>query len=187
MKKQEHFKDSDLALSYGFLPVFSEMEVESVCKNGLEVGNYEFGCLGNPAYGIYLSRFSDVVNPLPPSKIYSGTFVIFRVLMGRIASVVLGASQMQPLPCFDCHICKTVSSQRLYDSAQMYLYEYCDTDLLSSLCRFYPVAVIRYNGLLRNIPPSYTMWVGTFCFGEEFTFEDAQINVFSARTKSLRL
>ncbi|XP_010767434.1 protein FAM208A-like [Notothenia coriiceps] len=78
--------DKELEESYCFL-LAENAKLPVLCEKGLQVGQSWITVLGNPTKGVYLSKYSDLlqVNPINPG--FTGDMVIFKVMKGKVKSI----------------------------------------------------------------------------------------------------
>ncbi|XP_041748584.1 protein TASOR isoform X2 [Coregonus clupeaformis] len=124
-----------------------------ICENGLLVGHSWITALGNPAKGVYLSKYSDLlqVNPFNPGVM--GEIIIFKVIKGKVKSIYENMSKnlLDPTPKFDSHLSKNASkvtsltSYRAYELTQQYFYEYDFDELKARPRHVCPYAVVSFQ------------------------------------------
>uniref|UniRef100_A0A4W5M3V9 TASOR pseudo-PARP domain-containing protein n=1 Tax=Hucho hucho TaxID=62062 RepID=A0A4W5M3V9_9TELE len=124
-----------------------------ICENGLHVGHSRITALGNPAKGVYLSKYSDVlqVNPFNPGVM--GEIIIFKVIKGKVKSIYddMSKNLLDPTPKFDSHLSKNASivtsltSYRAYELTQQYFYEYNFDELKARPRHVCPYAVVSFQ------------------------------------------
>ncbi|XP_036389780.1 uncharacterized protein LOC118781041 isoform X2 [Megalops cyprinoides] len=148
--KQESRSDSELLESYCFLLTDSS-KMPGICEKGLCVGHSRITTLGNPAMGVYLSRYSDLLhmNPFPVGV--SGEIIIFKVIRGRVRSFEIGLKNvLDPSPNYDCHVSKKASrvpsllSYRAFEITQQYFYEYAFDEIRLRPRHVCPYAVVSF-------------------------------------------
>eukprot|EP00063_Salmo_salar_P046636 XP_014021471.1 PREDICTED: protein FAM208A-like isoform X1 [Salmo salar] len=131
-----------------------------ICENGLLVGHSWITALGNPAKGVYLSKYSDLlqVNPFNPGVM--GEIIIFKVIKGKVKSVYDNMSKnlLDPTPKFDSHLSKNASivtsltSYRAYELTQQYFYEYDFDELKARPRHVCPYAVVSFQFKGKDAP-----------------------------------
>ncbi|KAJ8016093.1 hypothetical protein DPEC_G00003570 [Dallia pectoralis] len=150
--KQEGRTETELAESYCFL--FPEKsKLPWICEKGLSVGHSKINTLGNPAMGVYLSKFSDLLqmNPFEPGT--CGDIVIFKVMRGRLKNIFdnMPKSVLDPTPKFDCHVLKNATrvtsllSYRAFELTQQYFYEFAFDEIKSRPRHVCPYAVVSFQ------------------------------------------
>ncbi|KPP72892.1 protein FAM208A-like, partial [Scleropages formosus] len=162
--KQDGRTDKELQESFCFfLPDSSKLH--SICEKGLSVGHSRITTLGNPTMGVYLSKYSDLLqmNPFDPGT--TGDIIIFKVMKvaGRVKSIYENISKnvLDPTPKFDCHVSKNAAkvtslrSYRAFELTQQYFYEYSFDEIKSRPRHVCPYAVLSflYKGKEATPPP----------------------------------
>ncbi|KAL1021572.1 hypothetical protein UPYG_G00015030 [Umbra pygmaea] len=150
--KQEGRTDAELVESYCFLCP-EKSKLLCICEKGLSVGHSRITTLGNPAMGVYLSKFSDLLqmNPFEPGT--CGDIVIFKVMKGRLKTIFenMPKSVQDPSPKFDCHISKNATrvtsllSYRAFELTQQYFYEFAFDEIKSRPRHVCPYAVVSFQ------------------------------------------
>ncbi|XP_071082914.1 uncharacterized protein [Haliotis cracherodii] len=152
--KQAGYSDRDVADSYAFLLVDSEAEVETICKEGVKIGNLTTSCLGHPHMGVQLSKHADVLRPTSIPVRSKGLVIMFKVMKGRVKPVFenRGMPYLEPTPNHECHVSKanpqdgnTVTLTQLFETSQLYLYEYGDLTVEQRPRHICPFAVMSFN------------------------------------------
>uniref|UniRef100_A0A8C1TNA6 Transcription activation suppressor a n=1 Tax=Cyprinus carpio TaxID=7962 RepID=A0A8C1TNA6_CYPCA len=204
--KQDGRTEKELSETFCFL-LCDAQKVSVVCERGLSVGSSWLSMLGNPAKGVYLCQFSDLlqISPIEPGS--SGNIIIFKVIKGKVKSVHDCMSiGMDPTPKFDSHFSKnstrvtSLQSYRAFEYTQQYFYEYVDFDISSRPRHVCPYAVVSFyfkgkeasTVALKPLPPlrsnsqpsgtrrrCYTVWRGHFVNGGK--------DVYQASLRSLSL
>ncbi|XP_033745603.1 uncharacterized protein LOC117331117 [Pecten maximus] len=151
------YVEKELSDSFAFLCMDSENEDETVnkiCREGLHIGNSADSCLGHPKMGVHLCKHADILKPVGLSSGYTGHIIVFKVIKGKIKLVMenRSGSNLEPTPNHDCHISSTtgndlssMNQQNLYESTQLYLYEYGDENVQDVPRNVCPVAVVRFT------------------------------------------
>ncbi|XP_056243599.1 protein TASOR isoform X1 [Seriola aureovittata] len=143
--------DKELEESYGFLLAETD-KVPMLCEKGLCVGHSWITVLGNPTKGVYLSRYSDLlqINSFTPGA--TGEIVIFKVMKGKVKSIYENMKNLlDPTPRFDSHISKnaskvtSLSSYRAFELTQQYFYEYLFDELRQRPRQVCPYAVVSFQ------------------------------------------
>ncbi|KAL4655670.1 protein TASOR-like isoform X3 [Arapaima gigas] len=198
--RQDGRTDKELQESFCFLLPDSS-KLHSVCEKGLSVGHSRITTLGNPTMGVYLSKYSDLLqmNPFDPGT--TGDIIIFKVMKGRVKSIYENISKnvLDPTPKFDCHVSKNAAkvislrSYRAFELTQQYFYEYSFDEIKSRPRHVCPYAVVSfvYKGKEATPPPkpmaplrsssnisegpkgrsSYTLWNGQLLNGGKAVFQ----------------
>ncbi|XP_039566050.1 protein TASOR-like [Passer montanus] len=111
------YSQEELQESFAFLPFEQEEEAQRVCERGLRVNSSSSCSLGDPARGVYISKYSDCLHPSPWHQGKSGFIVICKLIKGKVRAIPESSpsSCTCPSPGYDCH----VSS----GSSQYYVYE----------------------------------------------------------------
>nr|XP_012596680.1 protein FAM208B isoform X3 [Microcebus murinus] len=79
-KKASNYTQEELQETYGFLLFETESQAKLVCQRGLRVGSSAITTLGDPAKGVYISKYSDYLHPRPWYHGKSGYVVIFNLI-----------------------------------------------------------------------------------------------------------
>ncbi|XP_071351563.1 protein TASOR isoform X2 [Trachinotus anak] len=197
--KMEGRTDKELEESYGFL-LADTVKLPMLCEKGLCVGQSWITVLGNPTKGVYLSRYSDLlqINSLTPGTI--GEIIIFKVMKGKVKSIYENMKNLlDPTPRFDSHISKNASkvtsltSYRAFELTQQYFYEYSFDELRQRPRQVCPYAVVSFQFKGKDAPlPSkplapvrsnsqsaegskersqFTVWSGDLVKGDEVLFQ----------------
>ncbi|XP_067683564.1 uncharacterized protein [Haliotis asinina] len=152
--KQAGYSDRDVADSYAFLLVESEAEVETICKEGVKIGNLTASCLGDPDMGVQLSKHADVLRSTSIPVRSKGIIIMFKVMKGHVKPVFenRGMPYLEPTPNHECHVAKanpqdgnTVTLSQLFETSQLYLYEYGDLTVEQRPRHICPFAVMAFN------------------------------------------
>ncbi|OWF39335.1 uncharacterized protein LOC110465158 [Mizuhopecten yessoensis] len=150
------YVEKELSDSFAFLcmDIENEEETNRICREGLHVGNSNDSCLGHPEMGIHLCKHADILKPVGLNLGHSGHLIVFKVMKGKIKSVMenRSGSRLEPTPNFDCHLSSTsgndlgsLNHHNLYESTQLYLYEYGDENVRDVPRNACPVAVVRFT------------------------------------------
>ncbi|KAM9757993.1 LOW QUALITY PROTEIN: protein TASOR [Menidia menidia] len=149
--KSEGRTEKELEESYCFL-LANTAELPFLCEKGLVVGHSRITVLGDPNKGVYLSRYSDLLqmNPLTPGT--TGEIIIFKVMKGKVKSIYENIKNlMDPTPRFDSHISKNASKvtsltcYRSFELTQQYFYEYFFDELRQRPRQACPYAVVSFQ------------------------------------------
>ncbi|KAI4886410.1 hypothetical protein NFI96_015341 [Prochilodus magdalenae] len=150
--KQAGRTEAELTDSYAFL--LPDMnKTHWICEKGLSVGHARISNLGNPAKGVYLSKYSDLLQINPFEAGASGDIIVFKVMKGRLKSIFenMPKSNLEPAPKFDCHMHKNASkvtsllSYRAFELTQQYFYEFAFEELRSRPRHVCPYAVVSFQ------------------------------------------
>uniref|UniRef100_W5L8S8 Transcription activation suppressor b n=1 Tax=Astyanax mexicanus TaxID=7994 RepID=W5L8S8_ASTMX len=150
--KQAGRTEAELTESYAFL-LPDTNKTHWICEKGLSVGHARLSNLGNPAKGVYLSKYSDLLQINPFDAGASGDIIIFKVMKGRLKSIFenMPKSNLEPAPKFDCHVHKNASkvtsllSYRAFELTQQYFYEFAFDELKSRPRHVCPYAVVSFQ------------------------------------------
>ncbi|KAK2861669.1 hypothetical protein Q5P01_001202 [Channa striata] len=191
--------EKELEESYCFLLNDAE-KLHSLCEQGLLVGQSRITVLGDPKKGVYLSRYSDLLqtNPFTPGA--TGEIVIFKVMKGKVKSIYENMKNLlDPTPRFDSHISKNTSkvtsltAYRAYELTQQYFYEYSFDEVRQRPRQVCPFAVVSFQVKGKDCPLSskplapirsnsqsaeaskeraqYTVWTGDLVKGDKVLFQ----------------
>ncbi|NXY59659.1 TASOR protein, partial [Callaeas wilsoni] len=104
-------------------------KAKEVCQTGLRVNSSSISTLGDPAKGVYISRYSDCLHPRPWQHGNSGYIVICKLIKGKVRAIAENATATFtcPSPGYDCHVSNhgpTKSSPcQAFEQSQYYVYE----------------------------------------------------------------
>ncbi|XP_078139750.1 protein TASOR-like [Centroberyx gerrardi] len=192
--------DKELEESYCFL-LADTVKLPWICEKGLCVGHSWITALGNPSKGVYLSKYSDLlqINPFTPGA--TGEIIIFKVMKGKVKSIYDNMSKnlLDPTPRFDCHLSKNASkvtsltSYRAFELTQQYFYEYSFDELRQRPRQVCPYVAVSFQFKGKDSPlPSkplaplrlnsqsseggkeraqYTVWTGDLVKGDQLLFQ----------------
>ncbi|XP_028265806.1 protein TASOR isoform X2 [Parambassis ranga] len=185
--KQEGRTEQELTESYCFL--FPEKsKLQWICEKGLSVGHCKITTLGNPSVGVYLSKYSDLLQMNPFEVGSSGDMIIFKVMRGRVKHIFenMPKNAIEPTPKFDCHMSKSANrvtsllSYRAFELTQQYFFEFAFDEIKARPRHVCPYAVVsfQYKGKEASATPMtahrfntvsregsrgkscYTLWTG---------------------------
>ncbi|XP_069100931.1 protein TASOR-like [Argopecten irradians] len=150
------YVEKELSDSFAFLcmDMENEEEINKICKEGLHIGNSVDSCLGHPKMGVHLCKHADILKPVGLHSGYTGHIIVFKVMKGKIKSVMenRNGSCLEPTPNHDCHVSSTtgndlgsLNQRDLYESTQLYLYEYGEENVQDVPRNVCPVAVVRFT------------------------------------------
>ncbi|NXD44021.1 TASOR protein, partial [Copsychus sechellarum] len=74
------YSQEELQETFAFLLFEKEEEAKEVCQSGLRVNSSSNSTLGDPAKGVYISKYSDCLQPRPWSHRKSGYIVICKLI-----------------------------------------------------------------------------------------------------------
>ncbi|XP_027135126.1 uncharacterized protein tasora isoform X2 [Larimichthys crocea] len=149
--KSDGRTDKELEESYCFLLTDTD-KLPWICEKGLFVAQSWITVLGNPNKGVYLSRYSDLLqlNAITPGA--TGEILIFKVMKGKVKSIYENMKNLlDPTPRFDSHISKNASkvtsltSYRGFELTQQYFYEYSFDEVRQRPRQVCPYAVISFH------------------------------------------
>ncbi|KAL0978818.1 hypothetical protein UPYG_G00176120 [Umbra pygmaea] len=150
--KQDGRTEKELEETHCFL-LSDHLKLPWICEKGLSVGHSWITSLGNPAKGVYLSKYSDLlqINPFNPGVM--GEIIIFKVIKGKVKSIYDNMSKnlLDPTPKFDCHFSKnaskvtSIASYRAFELTQQYFYEYDFDELRVRPRHVCPYAVVSFQ------------------------------------------
>ncbi|XP_044067733.1 protein TASOR isoform X2 [Siniperca chuatsi] len=153
--KQEGRTEQEMTESYCFLYP-EKSKVQWTCEKGLSVGHSRITTLGNPSQGVYLSKYSDLLQINPFDVGWFGDMIIFKVMRGRIKHIHenMPKNAIEPTPKSDCHLSKSANrvtsllSYRAFELTQQYFFEFAFDEIKARPRHVCPYAVVsfRYNG-----------------------------------------
>ncbi|KAM6292587.1 protein TASOR 2 [Porphyrio hochstetteri] len=131
-KEAAGYSQEELEETFAFLLFDNEEEAKEVCQTGLRVNSSSISTLGDPAKGVYISKYADCLHPRPWYHGKSGYIVICKLIKGKVKVVSENHSTSYtcPSPGYDCHV--TVSRTNLpsktshfkaFEQSQYYVYE----------------------------------------------------------------
>ncbi|XP_061195313.1 uncharacterized protein LOC133203560 [Saccostrea echinata] len=145
------YSDKESGDCVAFLCVEDEELMFKICRDGVPIGNYPRSCLGHPMMGVQLCKHADIIKPVPLQPNDTGYLILFKIIKGRIKSVAESISEnpLEPTPHFDCHVSSNVpdtsaSYQSLFESSQVYMYEYGEEEVVQYPRNVCPVAVVSF-------------------------------------------
>ncbi|NXH90252.1 TASOR protein, partial [Edolisoma coerulescens] len=128
-KEAAGYSREELQETFAFLLFEKEEEAKEVCQSGLRVNSSSMSALGDPAKGVYISKYSDCLHPRPWQHGKSGYIVICKLIKGKVRVIAENStpSSTCPSPGYDCHVSghgPTGSSPcRAFEHSQYYVYE----------------------------------------------------------------
>ncbi|XP_071332606.1 protein TASOR isoform X1 [Trachinotus anak] len=150
--KQEGRTEQELAESYCFLYP-DKSKLQWICEKGLSVGHSRITTLGNPSVGVYLSKYSDLLQINPFEVGSFGDMIVFKVMRGRIKHIHenMPKNAMEPTPKFDCHLSKSANrvtsllSYRAFELTQQYFFEFAFDEIKPRPRHICPYAVVSFQ------------------------------------------
>ncbi|XP_061554323.1 protein TASOR isoform X1 [Phycodurus eques] len=150
--KQEGRTEQELAESYCFLYP-DKSKLQWICEKGLSVGHSRITTVGNPSVGVYLSKFSDLlqINPFEVGSV--GDMIIFKVMRGRVKHIHenMPSNAKEPATKFDCHLSKSANrvtsllSYRAFELTQQYFFEFAFDEIKARPRHVCPYAVVSFQ------------------------------------------
>ncbi|XP_041655326.1 protein TASOR isoform X2 [Cheilinus undulatus] len=150
--KQEGRTDQELTESYCFLYP-DKTKLLWICEKGLTVGHSRIMTLGSPSVGVYLSKYSDLlqINPLDVGCV--GDIIVFKVMRGRIKHIHenMPKNTIEPTPKFDCHLSRSANrvtsllSYRAFELTQQYFFEFAFEEIKARPRQVCPYAVVSFQ------------------------------------------
>ncbi|XP_026223768.1 protein TASOR isoform X1 [Anabas testudineus] len=150
--KQEGRTEQELAESYCFL-FPDKSKLQWICEKGLSVGHSRITTLGNPSTGVYLSKYSDLLQINPFEVGSFGDMILFKVMRGRIKHIHenMPKNAIEPTPKFDCHLSKSANrvtsllSYRAFELTQQYFFEFAFDEIKARPRHVCPYAVVSFQ------------------------------------------
>ncbi|KAM4562233.1 protein TASOR isoform 2-T2 [Odontesthes bonariensis] len=150
--KQEGRTEQELTESYCFL-FPDKSKLQWICEKGLTVGHCRITTLGNPSMGVYLSKYSDLLQINPFEVGSFGDMIIFKVMRGRIKHIHenMPKNTIEPSPKFDCHLSKSANrvtsllSYRAFELTQQYFFEFAFDEIKARPRHVCPYAVVSFQ------------------------------------------
>ncbi|XP_021171935.2 protein TASOR isoform X2 [Fundulus heteroclitus] len=150
--KQEGRTEQELVESYCFL-FPDKSKLQWICEKGLSVGHCKVTTLGNPSVGVYLSKYSDLLQINPFEVGSFGDMLIFKVMRGRIKHIHENTPKnaIEPSPKFDCHLSKSANrvtsllSYRAFELTQQYFFEFAFDEIKARPRHVCPYAVVSFQ------------------------------------------
>ncbi|XP_051468001.1 protein TASOR 2 isoform X4 [Apus apus] len=130
-KEAAGYSQEELEETFAFLLFDKEEEAKEVCQTGLRVNSSSISTLGDPAKGVYISKYADCLHPRPWYHGKSGYIVICKLIKGKVKVVSENytTSYTCPSPGYDCHIAlsrtapSNTSHFQAFEQSQYYVYE----------------------------------------------------------------
>ncbi|KAM6976901.1 protein TASOR [Aplochiton taeniatus] len=150
--KQEGRTEAELAESFCFL-FPDKAKLPWICEKGLSVGHSRITTLGNPSLGVYLSKYSDLLQINPFDVGACGDIVVFKVMRGRLKHIHenMPKSVMEPTPKTDCHVSKNANrvtsllSYRAFEQTQQYFCEFAFNEIKPRPRHVCPYALVSFQ------------------------------------------
>ncbi|XP_067448609.1 protein TASOR isoform X1 [Thunnus thynnus] len=150
--KQEGRTEQELTESYCFLYP-DKSKLQWICEKGLSVGHSRITTLGNPSVGVYLSKYSDLLQINPFEVGSFGDMIVFKVMRGRIKHIHENTPKnaIEPTPKFDCHLSKSANrvtsllSYRAFELTQQYFFEFAFDEIKARPRHVCPYAVVSFQ------------------------------------------
>ncbi|XP_068256621.1 protein TASOR 2 isoform X2 [Nyctibius grandis] len=134
-KEAAGYSQEELKETFAFLLFDNEEEAKEVCQTGLRVNSSSVSMLGDPAKGVYISKYADCLHPRPWYHGKSGYIVICKLIKGKVKVVSENytTSSTCPSPGYDCHVAMSrnnmqakTSHYQAFEQSQYYVYEVSD-------------------------------------------------------------
>ncbi|XP_068025323.1 protein TASOR 2 isoform X4 [Melanerpes formicivorus] len=131
-KEAAGYSQEELEETFAFLLFDNEDEAKEVCQTGLRVNSSSISTLGDPAKGVYISKYADCLHPRPWHHGKSGYIVICKLIKGKVKVVSENhtTSYTCPSPGYDCHVSVSrnnlpseTSHGQAFAQSQYYVYE----------------------------------------------------------------
>ncbi|XP_029909583.1 uncharacterized protein tasor2 isoform X2 [Myripristis murdjan] len=156
-RREAGYSEEDLKESYGFLLFDDVNKANSLGETGVLTGNSTCTTLGDPSLGVYISTYSDCLDPNRWYHGKSGYIAIIRLTKGRVKTVSENYTKKftEPSVGFDCHVSKQLSavsantsSFLAFERTQYYMYELLHdgtNETAQSLSHACPYAVVSFS------------------------------------------
>ncbi|KAG8515930.1 Protein TASOR 2 [Galemys pyrenaicus] len=153
-KKASNYTQEELQETYGFLLFETENQAKRVCQRGLCVGSSATTTLGDPAKGVYISKYSDYLHSRPWYHGKSGYVVIFNLIKGKVKFVPENytTNYTSPSPGYDCHVAVNTnkvslktSHFRTFELSQYYLYELSGSTIKERPRQLCPYVIVTFQ------------------------------------------
>ncbi|XP_040452793.1 protein TASOR 2 isoform X2 [Falco naumanni] len=157
-KEAAGYSQEELEETFAFLLFDNEEEAKEVCQTGLRVNSSSISTLGDPAKGVYISKYADCLHPRPWYHGKSGYIVICKLIKGKVKVISENytTSYTCPSPGYDCHVALSrnntpskTSHCQAFEQSQYYVYEVSDGSTAERPRQICPYIVIacRYREL----------------------------------------
>eukprot|EP00074_Homo_sapiens_P067385 XP_011517821.1 protein FAM208B isoform X6 [Homo sapiens] len=165
-KKASSYTQEELQDTYGFLLFDTEKQAKLVCQCGLRVGSSAVTTLGDPAKGVYISKYSDCLHSRPWYHGKSGYVVIFNIIKGKVKFVSENytTNYTKPSSGYDCHVSENTnkvsnktSHFRAFELSQYYFYELSGNTVIERPRQICPYVIVafRYRESKTMAPPAH--------------------------------
>ncbi|XP_024436393.2 protein TASOR 2 isoform X2 [Desmodus rotundus] len=153
-KKASNYTQEELQETYGFLLFETENQAKLVCQRGLCIGSSAITTLGDPAKGVYISKYSDCLHARPWYHGKSGYVVIFNLIKGKVKFVSENytANYISPSSGYDCHVAANTnkvshktSHFRAFELSQYYLYELSGSTVTERPRQIHPYVIVAFQ------------------------------------------
>ncbi|XP_018540040.1 uncharacterized protein tasor2 isoform X2 [Lates calcarifer] len=156
-RREVGYSEEDLKETYGFLLFDDVNTAHSLGETGLLTGNGTCTTLGDPWKGVYISMYSDCLDPNRWYHGKSGYIAIVRLTKGRVKKVLENYTQNFTAPTvgFDCHVSEDLSSVSAktssflaFERTQYYMYELLDdgsSETAQSPSAACPFAIVSFS------------------------------------------
>ncbi|XP_032956585.1 protein TASOR 2 isoform X4 [Rhinolophus ferrumequinum] len=153
-KKASNYTQEELQETYGFLLFETEKQAKLACQRGLCIGSSAITTLGDPAKGVYISRYSDCLHTRPWYHGKSGYIVIFNLIKGKIKFVSENytTNYTSPSSGYDCHVAANTnkvshktSHFRAFELSQYYLYELSGSTVTERPRQVHPYVIVAFQ------------------------------------------
>ncbi|XP_059671980.1 protein TASOR 2 [Gavia stellata] len=95
-KEAAGYSQEELEETFAFLLFDNEEEAKEVCQTGLRVNSSSISTLGDPAKGVYISKYADCLHPRPWYHGKSGYIVICKLIKYYVYEVSDGSTAERP-------------------------------------------------------------------------------------------
>ncbi|XP_074023868.1 protein TASOR 2 [Numenius arquata] len=95
-KEAAGYSQEELEETFAFLLFDNEEEAKEVCQRGLRVNSSSISTLGDPAKGVYISKYADCLHPRPWYHGKSGYIVICKLIKYYVYEVSDGSAAERP-------------------------------------------------------------------------------------------
>ncbi|XP_071590345.1 protein TASOR 2 isoform X3 [Heliangelus exortis] len=147
-KEAAGYSQEELEETFGFLLFDNEEEAQEVCQSGLRVNSSSLATLGDPAKGVYISKYADCLHPSPWYPGQSGYIVICKLIKGKVKVVSENFTPSHPSPGYDCHVAASSplpaqsSYSQAFQQSQYYVYEVSGTSAAERPRQICPYIII---------------------------------------------
>ncbi|XP_055970527.1 protein TASOR 2 [Sorex fumeus] len=154
VKKARNYTQEELQETYGFLLFETEEQAKLVCQHGLCVSSSDITTLGDPAKGVYISKYSDYLQARPWYHGKSGYIVIFNLIKGKVKFVPENytTNYTSPSVGYDCHVAANTnkvshktSHFRTFELSQYYLYELTGSTITKRPRQVCPYLIVAFQ------------------------------------------